>query len=116
MDFDLSKVEKGKYVAFYSRFIEEEGYGTRKYFAEDLQLSHELIQKLLDREAAIMASDFTGVRRGKEHNPADQVFAGHNVFVVENLCKLKALLKDEKSTGFIAYTYPVNYVSMREQH
>ena len=111
-DIDLSKVEKDMFVAFYSGFIEEEGYGTRKYFAEHPQLSYDLIEALLDAEVSIIALDFTGVRRGKEHTPADQACADRNVFVVENLCNLKALLNNEKSARFIANTYPVNYVGM----
>ena len=111
-DIDLSKIEKGMFVAFYSGFIETEGYGTKKYFSEHPQLSYELMDDLLNREISIIGLDFTGVRRGKEHTPQDQHCADRNVFVIENLCNLKALLKESSFARFIANTYPVNYAGM----
>ena len=32
-DVDLAAVEPGMFIAFYSGFIEDEGYGTQKYFS-----------------------------------------------------------------------------------
>ena len=93
-------------------FIEEEGYGTRKYFTEHPQLSNELVDALLQKEVSIIGVDFAGIRRGKEHTPIDQYCADHGVFIVENLCNLCNLLKNRDT--FIANTYPMNYADMTE--
>lgn len=109
-DVDVDKVVPDMFVAFYTGFIEEEGYGTRKYFTEHPQLSNELIEKLLEKKISIIGIDFAGVRRGKEHTPMDQHCADHGVFVVENLCNLKNLLK--KNNAFTVNTYLMNYAEM----
>lgn len=109
-DIDLDKVQKNMFVAFYSGFIEEEGYGSKKYFSEHPQLSDELIDKLLEKEVSIIGVDFAGVRRGKEHTPKDQYCADRGAFVIENLCNLKAVL--DEGGKFTASTYPMNYTDM----
>jgi kynurenine formamidase len=111
-DIDLEKVEPDTFVAFYSGFIEAEGYGGKKYFTEHPQLSDELIDALLDKSVSIIGVDFAGVRRGKEHTPKDQYCADRGVFIVENLCNLKEVLCGAKSKNFVANTYPVNYLAM----
>ena len=109
-DIDLDKVEKGQFVAFCTGYIEEEPYGTKTYFAQHPQLSHALIDALLEKEISIIGIDCSGIRRGKEHTPKDQLCADRGVFVVENLQGLGALV----STGgrFTAHTYPVRYSGM----
>ena len=107
-DIDLDKVEAGMFVAFYSGFIEEEGYGSQRYFKEHPQLSMALIDALLDKGVSIIGVDFAGVRRGKEHTPTDQKCADRGVFVIENLCNLKELCGQK----FTAHTYPMNYAEM----
>ena len=109
-DVDLDKVDSDMFVAFYTGFIEGEGYGISRYFKEHPQLSHELIEKLLQKKVSIIGVDFAGVRRGKEHTPTDQYCADHGVFIVENLCNLKKVL--ENGGMFIANTYPMNYAEM----
>ena len=84
-DIDISRVTKDMFVAFYTGFIEKEGYGTKKYFTEHPQLSNELIDALLQKNVSIIGVDFAGVRRGKEHTPMDQHCADRGVFIVENL-------------------------------
>ena len=42
-DIDADKVEGNMFIAFYTGFIEKEGYGTPRYFREHPQLSNELI-------------------------------------------------------------------------
>jgi kynurenine formamidase len=111
-DIDMSIVESGMFVAFYSGFIESEGYGGEKYFTEHPQLSDELIDKLLSLGISIIGIDFAGVRRGKEHTPKDQHCAERGVFIIENLCNLKSVLKGCRSALFVANTYPVNYTEM----
>ena len=109
-DINLSAVGKDMFVAFYTGFIEEEGYGTRRYFAEHPQLSDALIDKLLEKNISIIGIDFPGMRRNPEHTPKDQYCADHGVFVVENLCNLNALTT--RQGKLIVHTYPMNYVGM----
>ena len=110
IDVDLDKVDQDMFVAFYTGFIEEEGYGTKKYFKEHPQLSNELIEALLKKKISIIGVDFAGVRRGKEHTPMDQHCADQGVFIIENLCNLKSIL--EIGNVFVANTYPMNYAEM----
>lgn len=112
IDIDLNIVKKDMFVAFYTGFIEDEGYGSKKYFTKHPQLSRNLIDSLLDKGISIIGIDFAGVRRGKEHTPMDQYCAERGVFIIENLCNLKAILKGQKKMNFIANTYPVNYTGM----
>ena len=109
-DIDIHKVEGEMFVAFYTGFIEEAGYGTVKYFKEHPQLSHELIEALLQKNVSIIGVDFAGVRRGKEHTRTDQHCADHGVFIVENLCNLCSVL--QIGDTFMAHTYPMNYAQM----
>lgn len=109
-DIDLSRVEKGMFVAFCSNYIEEVGYGTPGYFSGSPQLSHELIDELLDRGVSIIALDFGGIRRGKEHTPKDQLCADRGTFVIENLCNLRALV--ERGGRFTAHSYPMSYIGI----
>lgn len=109
-DIDMNNVERDMFVCFYTGFIEEEGYGTKKYFTEHPQLSIELLETLLKKNVSIIGVDFAGVRRGKEHAPMDQYCANHGVFIIENLCNLCSVLKN--GNIFIANTYPMNYAEM----
>ena len=107
-DVDLSQIEAGMFVAFHSGFIEETGYGSQRYFKEHPQLSYPLIEALLDKNVSIIGVDFAGIRRGKEHTPADQKCADRGTFVVENLCNLGEIC----GKPFTAHTYPLNYAEM----
>lgn len=109
-DIDLARVEKDMFVAFYTGFIEKEGYGTQVYFTAHPQLSDELIDRLLDKLISIIGVDFAGVRRGKEHTPKDQYCADRGVFIIENLCNLKTVI--DAGGDCIVNTYPMNYAEM----
>lgn len=111
-EIDLSLVKENMFVAFYSGFIEKEGYGTQRYFRAHPSLSQELIQALIDRQISIIGVDFAGVRNGAEHTPADQKCADHGVFIVENLCNLQSLLNGQTHATFKAYTFPMNFSGM----
>lgn len=111
-DVDISKVKSYMFVAFYTGFIEKEGYGSKLYFQEHPQLSNDLIERLLDLGISIIGIDCAGIRRGMEHTPKDQYCADRNVFVVENICNLEKLLLQKRSKEFIANTYPVKYAKM----
>lgn len=109
-DVNLDKVHSDMFIAFYSGFVEQEGYGGKVYFTEHPQLSEELIEKLLDKHISIIGVDFAGIRRGEEHTPKDQYCADRGVFIVENLCNLGAVLTN--GPEFQANTYPMNYAEM----
>lgn len=109
-DIDLSLVESGMFVAFYTGFIETEEYGTKTYFTEHPQLSKLLIEAMLEKEVSIIGIDCAGVRRGKEHTPTDQYCADHGIFIVENMYNLGALLK--LKSEFTVFTFPMNYAEM----
>ncbi len=109
-DFDPAPVRRNMFIAFYTGFIEREGYGGERYFSSHPQLSAGLIEFLVERGVSIVGVDFAGLRRGKEHTPADQFCADHGVFVVENLCNLQALL--HAGGRFTARTFPMRYAGM----
>ena len=111
-DIDMSLVKENMFVAFYTGFIEDEGYGTKKYFTEHPELSNELIDLLLDKKVSIIGIDFAGVRRGAEHTPKDQYCADRGVFIIENLCNLDKVLNGKKHEFFTVNTYPVNFEGM----
>lgn len=109
-DVDASRIKEDMFVAFCTGFIEAEGYGTKRYFAEHPQLSRALIDMLLENGVSIIGVDFAGVRRGKEHPLTDMRCAEHGVFVVENLCGLGNVLA--VGDTFRAHTYPVSFAGM----
>ncbi len=109
-DVDLDQIKKDMFVAFYTGFIEKEGYGSKRYFSEHPQLSNELLEALLQKQISMIGIDFAGVRRGKEHSPMDQHCADRGVFIIENLCNLENVLKN--GGIFIAHAYPMNYAEM----
>ena len=108
-DIDLSMVEQEMFVAFFSGFIEKEGYGSKKYISEHPQLSNELIDALLYRHISMIGVDFAGIRRGSEHGLKDQYCADNGVFIIENLCNLNKILQGQPDRLFQANTYPVNF-------
>lgn len=109
-DVDLKSVQKDMFVAFYTGYSDTVEYGSKAYFSESPQLSHELIEKLVDKGVSIIALDFGGIRRGKEHIPKDQYCADRGTFVIENLCNMNTLL--ENGGSFTANTYPMNILNI----
>ncbi len=109
-DIASEKVREGMFVLFYTGFIERTGYGTKLYSSEHPVLSNKLIDLLLDRKVSLIGIDFAGIRRGREHTPADRKCADRGTFIIENLCNLKALLPF--ANGFTVYTFPVRFAEM----
>ena len=105
-DIAMENVEKDMFVVFYTGYSDREEYGSKKYFSEHPQLSKELIEALVEKKISMIGLDFGGVRRGAEHIPTDQYCADRGVFIIENLCNLKAVL--EKNSTCIMHTYPMN--------
>jgi kynurenine formamidase len=110
VDVDFDKIKENMCVVFYTGYIEKVGYGTKLYFQEHPQLSRVLIDKLLEYKISLLAIDCAGVRRHGEHRITDQLCADNNVFIIENVCNIKALLSNDRSREFIANTYPLNYL------
>ncbi len=106
-DINISSVPGDSFVAFYTGFINREPYGGNKYFSSHPQLNFELIDDLLSRGVSVIGIDAAGIRRGKEHTPADQYCADHGVFIVENLCNLEQIIGN-----CVINTYPMNYAEM----
>lgn len=111
-DVDLESVKSDMFVSFYSGFIDEEPYGTQKYFTEHPQISRELIDLLLEKKISMIGIDFSGVRRGAEHTPMDGYCADNGVFIIENLCNLDKVLDGKKQADFTAGIYPVNFTGI----
>jgi len=108
-DIASERIEKDMFVIFYTGFLEREGYGSQRYFREHPQLAPELIDLLLQREVSMIGIDCAGVRRGKEHTPADQKCADCGAFVIENMDHLDRL---PPKTPFIVRTFPMCYEGM----
>jgi len=112
-DIDFEKIKKDMCVVFHTGYTEEKGYGNKAYFQNSPQLSNELIDKLLEYKISLIAIDCAAIRRrNSEHIPKDQLCADHGVFVIENICNLRAVLENNKSREFIANTYPSNYIGV----
>ena len=109
-DIDLSLVEEGMFVAFWSGYSDRVEYGASEYFKAHPQLSEALIDGLLLKGVSIIGIDFGGIRRGAEHIPADQRCADRGVFVIENLRNLPQVLR--LGGRFTACTYPVRATGM----
>ena len=111
-DIDLNMITKDMFVVFYSGYIERVPYASEGYFTEHPQLSRALIEALVGCGISMIGVDFAGVRRGSEHLPQDEYCAEKGVFIVENLCNLRALLGGRKCALFAASVYPMNYAQM----
>lgn len=109
-DIALTAVEESMFVAFRTGFIDEVAYGIPEYFKTHPQLSHELIDALLEKKISIIGIDCAGVRRGKEHTPTDQRCADRGVFVIENLWGLDALVA--AGGQFTTATYPMRFAGV----
>lgn len=106
-DIDMDKVQAETFTIFYTGFIEKVEYGKKEYFTKHPQLSDALIDALLRKGVSMIGVDCAGIRRGKEHTPKDHYCANQGVFVIENLCNLKAVVGE-----CIIHTYPMNFAGM----
>ena len=80
------------FAVFFSGFTDRYEYGSDMYSHHHPQLSSALIDYLIEHSVSLIGLDFAGMRRGKEHTPADQRCADAGVFVIENLHNLDRLL------------------------
>ncbi len=105
---DLSSVEKGDFVMFYSGILKRLRYGSKEYLSTYIELSNELIDYLIDKEVNFIGVDMAGAQKPATHLYIDQYCADRGVFIIENLDNLDLLLEKASNKSFTAYTFPVN--------
>ena len=93
-DVKKYEIKKGDFVLFRTDRINKT-YGTVEYFKDHPELSQDLIKYLAKKEVAFIGIDAAGIRREKEHTPADKYCEEKNVYVIENLCNLDKINFDE---------------------
>lgn len=97
-DVEGIEIPEHSFVFIRTARIEKYAYGQDEYFANHPQLSHDLIQYLLDKKVWFIGIDCSGIRQGSEHQPADELCEEHGCYVIENLCNLDQLVgKDIKN-------------------
>lgn len=102
-DIDLGALQPGMFAAFYTGYIEKVPYHAPGYFAHHPVLSMALLEALVEKGVSVIGLDCGGVRRGKEHTPADQYCADRGTFIIENLVGLQQLV----GKRFTAHIYPM---------
>lgn len=91
-DIENLRIPENAFLLIRTGRSEKEKYGTVDYFQEHPQLSNELIQWLTNQPLRFLGIDCPGIRRGKEHEPADRMLEKNGTFVIENLSGLNQLL------------------------
>ena len=86
------EIPQNSFVLFYTGRINEFEYGSEQYFAKHPQLSHELLEYLLEKKIWFIGVDCSGIRRGDEHQAADELCESKGCYVIENLCNLHKLV------------------------
>ncbi|MDF2949035.1 cyclase family protein [Anaerospora sp.] len=107
-DLDLSNVEKGDFVMFYSGILKQLRYGSKEYLSTYIELSNELIDYLIDKEVNFIGVDMAGAQKPATHLYIDQYCADRGIFIIENLDNLDLLLEKAFNKPFTVYTFPVN--------
>lgn len=91
-DIENLPIPEHAFLFIYTGRSEKEKYGTADYFRDHPQLSNELIQWLTNQPLCFLGIDCSGIRRGKEHEPADRLLEKNGIYVIENLSGLNQLL------------------------
>ncbi len=107
-DIDITKVENDMFVGFWTGLLDKYDYLSQEYIDNETVLSYELINALLEKKVRMIGVDFKGIRKSKEHTPADQLCADHNAFVIENLCNMKEVT-NQKIT---VHVYPLSIANI----
>ncbi len=105
-DIDADRIKKNMFVIFYAGYSEKADYLSPDYFKSHPQLSYGLIDLLLEKGVSVIGLDFGGIRRSKEHTPADRKCAEKGTFIIENLINLRPLLS--LSSPFTVCTLPMS--------
>ena len=82
----------------WSRFL-----GTEKYYQHP-ELSRDVIQWLISKQAAIIGIDAVGLGRGRKHGEYDRLLVQHDIFILENLTNLAAI----PERTFTVYCFPLS--------
>lgn len=85
-------IPENSFVLFRTGRIEKYPYGDDEYFKDHPQLSHDLIQYLIDKKIYFIGMDCSGVRRGEEHQDADELCEKNGCYIIENICNLDKLV------------------------
>jgi kynurenine formamidase len=105
-DLAGQSIDEGDTVIFYTGYLKQFGY-SRKYADYSAELSDDTLEYLLGRRIRIIAVDAAGGQKPEKHKLFDQHCADHDVFVVENLDNLAALL-ERSPEPFLIYTAPLH--------
>ncbi|NQT57826.1 MAG: cyclase family protein [Bacteroidetes bacterium] len=111
-NIDISNIREKDFVIFQTNEMEKYGYGTTDYFADGIELSHELIDCLITKKVRFIAIDALGVRNGKDHTPTDKKCEKNGIYVIENLDNLSRLseqLEKGKQLEFTVHVMWMNY-------
>lgn len=98
-DIEGLEIRPGDFLLFRTDRIKMT-YGTKEYFFEHPVLSQELIKELARKKISFIGIDSPGIRKDKEHRPADLFCEENNIYVIENLCSLDKIKKED----FTIYT------------
>ena len=88
VDIDISLVPENAFVLFRTGQIEKYVYGEKEYFHEHPQLSHSVINALIEQKIRFIGIDCAGIRGHCEHEQIDRFCEQNNVYVIENICNL----------------------------
>ncbi|MEW8974200.1 MAG: cyclase family protein [Tissierellaceae bacterium] len=108
MDIDLNKIKENDFVIFYTGYLEEEPYGTEKYFTDYPILSKDLIDNLIYKKVSLIGIDTASIVKPNIHTETDQYCANNGIFVIENLDNLGLLLNNLQDKSFKVYTFPIS--------
>ncbi|MDY4788118.1 MAG: cyclase family protein [Bacilli bacterium] len=103
-DINLNDVPENSFVIFRTGHIEKYSYGEKEYFDNHPQLSHNLISMLCQKKIRFIGIDCAGIRQHQDHEKADRFCEKHGVYVIENLCNLDKIVKN----NFLIYTMWLN--------
>jgi len=109
-DINLDCIKERDFVFFHSGRLASLSYPSKEYMSAPIQLSWDLLNKLIEKKVAMIGIDFAGVRRHKEHHKADMLCAKAGVFVVENVYALEKLVAKAGSDAFVVHCYPMRLV------
>ena len=106
-DIDLDCIKEKDFVFFHSGCLASLSYATKEYMTAPIQLSWDLLDRLIEKSVAMIGIDFAGVRRLKEHPKADMRCAEKGTFIVENIYSLESLVAKVGSNPFTVHCYPM---------
>ncbi len=110
-DIDTAIVQENDFVIFQTNEIGKYGYGTAEYFADGMELSHNLIDFFITKKVRFIAIDALGIRNGKDHTPTDKKCESNRIYVIENLDNLSKLSEQLSLTNQFEFTIHVMWMN-----